>query len=1074
MSANSSSPNRRSRTQAPFKGKIRRVRLLATTMAAGLASVAAPTGLAVLIGLAPHQALAQDYSSGALAGTVSDASGTPVAGAAVTVKSLAQGFERDLTTDSDGRFRIALIPSGAYSVSISKVGYQAVNNPNVRVTVGSTANFGFTINEEGASVSEVIVTGTANPQLDFAGATTGLVVDVETLTKQVPIARNVTSLVLLAPSAVPGDSSNNFVVQGQSQPAVGGASVGENVFYINGLNITNFVNGIGAAVVPFEFYKSVEVKTGGYPAEFGRGTGAMINAVTKSGSNDFTFALHGSYEPDKWREKMPNTTNARNSLAKRTDNNLTIEAGGPIIRDRLFFYGLATIQELNVQAATNNTSPSATRSALTKDRTADPFYAFKLDGYITDSQHLEFTYFDTSRKRKRDSYQYLLANDEILPQRSSADSLYQGGENYVARYTGTFTDWLTVSAAYGRSEIDNKSVGDLPGESLVQDARTGTATIVSRQTASSATVPSLANREFYRADVDLYFKLLGDHHIRAGFDEEKTLLTQFTVRNGERNWIYRKAGASGAQGGAIAANQEYVEVRRFETGGGYNGKNRALYIQDAWDVTDRLTLNLGVRRDQFSVSNPDGVPFSSFDNEIALRMGFAYDLFGARTDKLYGSYGRTYLPVASNTAFRAASAAIDVSEFFLPVGGAGATFTYNPLTGKPIGGLGAQVTWPNQDTNLDPCTAALKSIAAVGTIACVIRNNGVSPQPDEVSALNLKSTYQDEYIAGYEHRLNALWKVGVNLTYRALGRVSEDVVMDQGVRLWCSANGYAQTNAAKTGCTDTWNGSHQFLIINPGSDVKVKLSDPLPGETTERTITITADQMRYPKAKREYLGVEFNFDRDFDGKWGLRGSYVLSESKGNFEGAARSDNGQTDAGITVDFDRLTYIPGSYGLLPNHRGHQIKLFGSYAVLEELLFGGNLSVLSPRKYGCIGVAPPNAAPDAADANGDGANARYCGGKLVNRGTSFESDWITRFDVSMRYTVPSRFVPLLPRVGSADDSGLVLRADIFNLFNLQGGTDYDEFGETAGGQPSLTYGQVRSYQAPRSVRLGFDWQF
>lgn len=1065
MSIHSTLPDRRSATS-------RRLTLLATTVAAGLASVTAPAGLAVLVGLTPQQALAQDYSSGALAGTVTDPSGTPVAGAAVRVKSLAQGFERELVTDADGRFRIALIPSGGYAVSISKAGYQPINDSNVRVTVGSTANFGFTINEEGASVSEVVVTGAANPQLDFAGTTTGLVVDVETLTKQVPIARNVTSLVLLAPSAVPADSATNFVVQGQSQPAVGGASVGENVFYINGLNITNFVNGIGAAVVPFEFYKSVEVKTGGYPAEFGRGTGAMVNAVTKSGSNDFTFALHGSYEPDKWRAQMPNTTISRNSLAHRTDNSLTVEAGGPIIRDRLFFYGLATFQDLKVENGTNNPNPApgVTRASVTKDRTADPFYAFKLDAYVTDRQHLEFTYFDTSRKRKRDTYQYVLATDEILPDRSSADSLYQGGENYVARYTGTFTDWLTLSAAYGRSEVDNKSISNLLTEPLIQDNRSGTATTVSRQTASSSTVPSLASREFYRADADLYFKFLGDHHIRGGFDEEKTLLTQFTVRNGERNWIYRKAGASGAQGGAIGPNQDYVEMRRFETGGGYSGRNRAYYIQDAWDVTEDLTLNVGVRKDQFKVMNPLGQAFSRFDDEVALRLGFAYDLFGNRTDKLYGSYGRTYLPVASNTAFRAASPAIDASEFFFPIGGPGSTFVLNPATGKPIGGVGAQAT----GGSLVPCVATVKSIAPVGTQACVIRNNGLAPAPDTVSALNLKSTYQDEYIIGYEHRIDALWKVGVNLTYRNLGRVSEDTVMDQAIRAWCSANGYAQTNAAKTGCTDVWNGSHQFLIINPGSEVVVKLSNPLPGETTAKTITISAQQMAFPKAKREYLGLELNFDREFDGKWGLRGSYVLSQSKGNFEGAARSDNGQTDAGITVDFDRLAYVPGTYGLLPNHRGHQIKLFGSYAVLEDLLLGGNLSVLSPRKYGCIGLAPPNSAPDWQEANGDGANARFCGGKLVNRGTSFDSDWITRFDVSLRYTVPARFVPVMPVVGSKADSNLVLRADVFNLFNLQGGTDYDEFGETAGGLSSLTYGQVRAYQTPRSVRLGFDWQF
>ena len=114
------------------------------------------------------------------------------------------------------------------------------------------------------------------------------------------------------------------------------------------------------------------------------------------------------------------------------------------------------------------------------------------------------------------------------------------------------------------------------------------------------------------------------------------------------------------------------------------------------------------------------------------------------------------------------------------------------------------------------------------------------------------------------------------------------------------------------------------------------------------------------------------------------------------------------------------------------------------------------------------------DWQDANGDGANSRFCGGQVVNRGTSFHRDRITRFDLSVRNTVPSRFVPLVPLVANEDSSGLVFRADIFNVFNLQGGADYDEFGETAGGHPSATYGKVRSYQTPRSVRVGFGWQF
>jgi len=1036
-----------------------RARLLTSTLLAGLATVAAPLALTAVATAIPTLACAKDYSSGTLLGTVKDTNGAPVAGATITVKSLSQGFERNLTTDSDGQFRAALIPAGNYSVAINKEGFQPTSDGNVKVGIGSASNYGFTIAEAGAEVSEIIVTGTANPQLDFAGTTTGLVVDVETLTKQVPIARNVTALTLLAPSAVPGDTVGTFVSQGQSQAAVGGGSIGENVFFVNGLNITNFVNGIGATLVPFEFYKSVEVKTGGYPAEFGRGTGAVVNAVTKSGSNDFTFAIHGNYEPNGLREKAPNTTITRNDLVTRTDKSFIVEAGGPIIKDHLFFYGLASFQNLE-------TSTGTTAGQYVEDRTADPFYAFKLDGYITDRQHVELTYFDTSRKRKRDSYG-IGANGQPNAVRDSAETLYQGGENYVARYTGTFTDWLTLSAAYGRSEVDNAAVGNLVGIARVQDARVTPTADRSIQKTAAGTFPSIAEREFYRADADLYFKLLGSHHVRFGYDRENTTLTQFTVRNGGRNYTYRTAGASGAIGGAVAAGQQYIEGRKFQTGGGFEGVNKAYYIQDAWDITDRLTLNLGVRKDQFSVADPNGQVFSSFDNEIGLRGGFAYDLFGDRNDKVYGSYGRTYLPVASNTAFRAASPAIDVSEFWLPAGGATTFGALDPVTGFPVAGFGAQVT----GGSLVACPATVGSNAPAGAVACQVRNNGVSPDPDAVAAKNLKSTYQDEYIIGYQHRFNELWTAGVNLTYRDLGRISEDALLDYGIRNWCRDNSIA-------GCEDIWTGEHQYLIINPGSDVEMLLSDPLPGETTARTITITAQQMQFPKAKREYLGLEMSFERAFDGKWGLQGSYTISESKGNFEGASRSDNGQTDAGITVDFDHLAFIPGTYGLLPNHRGHQLKLFGSYAVTEDLLIGTNLSVISPRKYGCIGNAPEgldgDIGQDYETANASyGAAARFCGGKVANRGSVFEGEWVTRFDLSARYAVPSKFIPSLPYMDK-EEGGLVLRADIFNVFNLDAGIEKDEFGEKTGGAVNTDYQKVTAYQAPRVVRFGFDWAF
>ncbi|WP_454761159.1 TonB-dependent receptor [Caulobacter segnis] len=1048
-----------------------RARLLTTTLLAGLATVATPVAIATVAAMAPSIASAQDYSSGTLNGTVTDGSGAPVAGASVKVKSLAQGFERDLTTDSDGKFRAALIPIGGYSVAITASGFLPTTDGNVRVQLGGASNYGFTLPKEG-EVDAVVVTATANPQLDFAGTTTGAVLDVETLTKQVPIVRNVTALTLLAPSAVEGTSA--FSTQGQGQASIGGSSVGENVFFVNGLNITNFINGIGAGIVPFDFYKTVEVKTGGYSAEYGRGTGGFINAVTKSGSNQFSFALHGNYEPNSLRENSPDTFQTTNKYTGSTLKQLTVEASGPIIEDHLFFYVLGDFSD------TKTTIASPTAGYYGTRKSNDPFWGVKLDGYITDRQHLELTYFDTTQTREqlRNPYNGTTINTDPSRALTLIDGF--GGVNWVGRYTGTFTDWLTLSAAYGKSELNNESYTDKSANPIVQDARSGTTRVISTQNVSAFNRPAKATREFYRGDVDIYFSLFGDHHIRAGFDREETTYDNFGSRNGAgaaggklgQNWVYRKNLGTTVSSQGFAPGEEWVELRTFDGGGEYGGVNKAIYIQDSWDITSRLSLNLGLRRDQFLLQDDQGRAFSEFDNEKAARVGFTWDPTGEKKDKIFGFYGRYYLPVAANTAYRAASNNLDVRQYFRPV--SGTTFTVDPVTGLPVGGLGPIVTRVTNPTftALGICQQLYidRGIApvAAGTRACNVGSSGETPPPESISALNVKSTMEDEYILGYERRFNSLWKGGVTLTYRTLQRAADDTSIDAAVVAYCKANNIA-------GCDDIWSGLHQYLVVNPGLDVVAVLSDPLPGETQIRTLNLKASDLGLPKVKREYVALEFKFERAFDGKWGLQGSYVLSESKGNFEGAVKSDTGQADAGITSDFDTPGFIPGTYGLLPNHHAHQLKLFGSYAITDNFLIGGNASVVSPRHYGCQGLVPTSLFPDTAGPSNTYAPlpAHYCQGKLAPRGASMEGDWIKRFDLSLRYTVPEKILPA---------GNLVLRADVFNLFNFKGAQELYEVGDLTGGgvdpnygKPGATSGTVGSgYQTPRYVRVGFDLQF
>jgi len=1020
-----------------LKLKTIRQRMLNTTMigsAALLAVAALPVAAVVAL---PTAAVAQDYSSGTLEGVVRDASGNAVAGAAVSAESAEQGITRTTTTDGNGRFRLPLVPLGTYQVTISQDGFDTISQ-TAPVRLGGVSGYNFTLTAGSATNLDTITVTGARQSLAFAEATTGLVVDLEELVKTVPLARSITAVTLLAPSTVQGDSAFGDV------PAIGGSSVAENAFYVNGLNITNFDNYIGGSTVPFDFYRSVEVKTGGYSAEFGRATGGIINAVTKSGSNDFTFALRGNFAPNSLRNQSPDTYADRNEVDEAESSSVIVEAGGPIIRDRLFFYGLAQFQDSNSFNATQT-------GTYTYQEADDPFYGLKLDGYITDDHRLEFTYFDTTRETRVFSGAFDNATDTAGARPAVPTILQNGGESYVARYTGQFTDWLTISAAYGKNEDRSNSIPASSTIARADDARTSPSRRVSPgQPAVNVIFPVETSREFYRADADVYFSLLGEHHIRMGYELEKTTLSKFNRRvgpNGGR-WIYRRAGASTPQaiGGNLAPGEDYVEYSIFRSGGSFEGENTAFYIQDSWDVNDRLTINAGVRLDQFALFNADGKQYVDFDEEIGPRLSFTYDPTGEGRDRVFGSYGIYYLPVASNTAFRQAGAELFYSEYYRVGNVAGQPFAAD---GSPAA-RGAQIVgW----SGATACPGGLGAgFSASGTVGCRVTGRGTVPDTSSLTAQNLESTQEEEWILGYERQVNDLWTVTASVNYRDLLRNAEDVAIDAAVLAYCSAKGIV-------GCDNIYTGFHQYVIVNPGVASTIVLSDILPGDTARRTVNFSARDLNYPKATRTYTALELSFERAFDGVWALQGSWTISESTGNTEGYVKSDNGQTDAGITQDFDQPGLTDGSDGLLPNHRGHVFKLFGSYQLTENLLVGGNMNISSPRPYGCIGVHPTDIFAQAY-----GSASYYCGGKLTPRASQFESDWIKQIDMSVRYNVPLNFM-------SGD---LVLRADIFNIFNFEGTTDLNEFGELDNGTADTNYRNPLSYQTPRFVRLGFDLTF
>lgn len=1010
-----------------------RQRLLQSTMIGGAALMALVAAPAVVM-LTPTVAAAQDFTTGTLAGTVTDTSGAPVSGATVTVTQNGRSVSRTFATDANGRFRASQIPVGSYTVQIAGSGFETYTDSNVPVTLGGTADYEFTIGRAGGdtTVDEIVVVGTRSAAVDFDRTTTGITVDVQETFDRIPTQRNVAAIQLLAPSTTQGDAAFG------NQVSISGSSVGENVYYVNGFNITNFRNFVGGNTVPFEFYQQIDVKTGGYQAEFGRSTGGAVIAVSRSGSDDFHGGVNYYIEPESLQDSAPDTATFPGSTlnldsqntSERSETNVWLS--GPIWRDHAYFFAFYNWRDFEA----GSVDTAGTVQTATQD---DPFYGGKIDLYLNPDHRLELTYFSDDQTQ--------VINQAFTSGDSANTFNFVGGETKIAKYTGTFTDWFTLSALYGEGSFNQTVSGDLDGEIAIVDTagnqvRGNPALLISQ---------GEDERKMYRVDADFYVdNLMGDHHFRIGYDREDLASTAVSIYSGGRYYRYYQAGAGGALGGLIAPNGFYTRDRVYTSGGAYETEQTAYYIQDAWDVTDRLSLQLGLRAEKFDNRNAAGETFVETDFDLSPRVGFTYDLFNDRSTVVKGFYGRYYIPIAANTNIRMAG-----NELF--------TQDYYNVTA--IGG-----TYAASQAGLTACLAASPRnnclpTTSGGPVLSEVLSPGTVPESTSLVSQNLEAQYQDEFIFGIEHEVSGMgmfdgWTVGANLIYRDLKKVMEDFDTSYIIDAYCASEGISPANCGQI------NGAG-YVLLNPGSDLIITPDSTTFPFLAGQTITIDSSILGIPEAKRTYKALELTFERPWDGQWSLQGSAVFAESKGNIEGGVKSDNGQADTGLTQDFDEPGWTDGAYGFLPNHRGQTYKIFGSYAVTEDITVGVNAILQSPRKYGCIGSYPYN----DGRASRSTITAWYCNstgvanaGVPTPRGSQFEGEWRKQVDVSLAWNLPIEAIP----------GRVQLRADIFNVFDFEGAVDFNEFGELGTDTPDPEYGAITAYQTPRYVRLGLSYQF
>ena len=235
-------------------------------------------------------------ASGNIAGTLENMSSGAYS---VNAADESTGRSRDTGVSGDGDFRFTQLPIGTYVLSVSHDG-NVVARDTFKVTLNGTTTALFPLEQQSASIEEIVVTASA-PSYDTYATDSGLVLDEEEL-DLLPIARNLTAVSMLAPGVVLGESKFGLS-GGTGFASFGGSSISENSCYINGLEVTNTSQGLGCGAVPFEFYDQFQVKTGGYSAQYGRTTGGVLNAVTKSGSNEWEFGVGIAIEPGSLYEE---------------------------------------------------------------------------------------------------------------------------------------------------------------------------------------------------------------------------------------------------------------------------------------------------------------------------------------------------------------------------------------------------------------------------------------------------------------------------------------------------------------------------------------------------------------------------------------------------------------------------------------------------------------------------------------------------------------------------------------------------------------------------------------------------
>jgi hypothetical protein len=572
------------------------------------------------------------FTTGTLIGSVSTADGTALPGVSVAISSPAMQGTRTTVTGDTGGYHFPALPPGNYTVTFELDGMQR-QHQKVLVSLAQTARADATL-QLAAMTEDLTVVASAPAVVETTELTTNF--DVQTV-RELPTGRDVREVVLLSPGVTEGAVNDQITISG--------AMSFDNLFLVNGVVVNENLRGQPHDLFIEDAIQETTILTGGVSAEFGRFTGGVVSALTKSGGNAFSGSIRNSIANPSWTSK----SDYANEVDPIDELNETYEGtlGGRILEDRLWFFTAGRWEDRQTSRQLVLTQIPYIESR------EDRRWEAKFTGQITGNHSMVVSYLKSDNHREN-----IVTFGTVVDLRSLA-TRDQPKTLFGANYSGILSPNFLVEAQFSRMD------DDLTRGSETRDPIEGTLLRNAVSPAYRMWSPSGCgaicgvkqhdNKSgLLKASYFLSTPSLGSHSIVGGAEEFHQLRNDNNFQSGSDYWLHGRIIQNPADrtqlGFGIDATTGAIEwdpVPAVSQTSDF--ALRSFFINDRWELNKHWNFNVGFRYDQAFGENQAGVKTVD-DSAFSPRLAATFDPTASGRHRFSATYGRYVAKVEQGPA----------------------------------------------------------------------------------------------------------------------------------------------------------------------------------------------------------------------------------------------------------------------------------------------------------------------------------------------------------------------------------------------------------------------------------------